>query len=221
MQDTQHSLHIWPFDLIQEVVEAWHAFLPVVELSSGSNVVCFLPHLLALSEDLLKLLQPDVHTVLDPLKGLRAVGHCLVVCWGLDFGQVIGLTGLECNLFFQAFLRTLKRKMVQYKTIVNNSTQSRSVHHLYLLIWLQVLSINLNKWKLLTNKDWNKRVQSVQEVLSDLFTRRSAQSSPSLVKVFQGRNKDGGQKSLYCMQQSAAVFPIPTGIQTSEGHLLL
>lgn len=22
MQDTQHSLHIWPFDLIQEVVEA-------------------------------------------------------------------------------------------------------------------------------------------------------------------------------------------------------
>lgn len=90
----------------------------MVELSSGSNVVCFLPHLLALSENLLKLLQPDVHTVLDPLKGLRAVGHCLVVGWGLDFGQVIGLTGLECNLFFQAFLCALNGKMVQYKTII-------------------------------------------------------------------------------------------------------
>ena len=52
MQDPQHCLHIRFLNLIQKVVKPGHAFLPVVQLGTRTDVVSFTSHLLALSQHL-------------------------------------------------------------------------------------------------------------------------------------------------------------------------
>jgi len=51
-EHTEHGLDVGALQLVQQVVEARHALLPVVQLRTGAQVIRLLPQLVALSQDL-------------------------------------------------------------------------------------------------------------------------------------------------------------------------